>query len=444
MKILQIVHGFPPYSNAGAEKYTYFLAQELAKRHDIHVLYPVIGDSQFVINSYLKNNIHFHELSILKKTENWVKKFFRIIHFENTFINHEADIIFKKFVENLKPDIIHFQHLLYMSCGFISVVEGLKIPMVFTLHDYWFMCPTTQLFRHTEEVCRVPEPYNCKKCWIEKQSQLLSAYFKHYHIPSCIAVNSIKLFLNIVNSNSQFNKRTRLMKKLLLKANKLIAPSQFLRNIFVDYGIPERRITFSENGYRYENFPVSKKNHNKKIIFGFIGRVVHQKGIHVLIEAFLRIPEEKAILQIYGGYDLKSFFVRQLLDKVSGKYNIEFMGQMNNIDKAYKEIDVLVFPSIWYENCPLVLAERQLTQTPVIASDIGAIPDFVKNEEDGLLFETNNSLDLYEKIMMIIRSPELIKKYSDNISDYPKTIERQSLEIEASYEYCLKKRDNRC
>jgi glycosyltransferase involved in cell wall biosynthesis len=235
------------------------------------------------------------------------------------------------------------------------------------------------------------------------------------------------------------------MKRLLLKVNRLISPSQFLKNIFIDYGVPEKKITFSENGYNYAKLSVSEKNLNKdKIIFGYIGRVVSEKGIHTLIEAFSKVPEEKAILQIYGGYELKSYFVRKLLNKVSGRRNIKFMGEVNNINKAYKEIDVLVFPSIWYENCPLVLAERKLTNTPVIASNIGAIPDFVKNEEDGLLFEVNNHIDLYEKVMTIVRNPELIKKYSDNVNDYPKTIERQSLEIEASYEYCLEKRDNRC
>ena len=88
MKILQVVHGYPPHSNAGAEKYTYFLTHGLSKRHEVNVLYPVVSNSSHTITSYLKDNINLYELSLFEQTENWIRKFLRVTNFENTFIKY--------------------------------------------------------------------------------------------------------------------------------------------------------------------------------------------------------------------------------------------------------------------------------------------------------------------------------------------------------------------
>ena len=73
------------------------------------------------------------------------------------------------------------------------------------------------------------------------------------------------------------------------------------------------------------------------------------------------------------------------------------MGEFKHsrIAEIFSEIDVLVVPSVWYENSPLVIQEAFLAGTPVIASDIGGIPELVKDKENGLLFKANDDNDLY-------------------------------------------------
>ena len=207
-----------------------------------------------------------------------------------------------------------------------------------------------------------------------------------------------------------------------------------MRKLFVEYGVPEDKITYSENGYGLSAFKGfnKKKKDTDKIIFGFVGGVRRHKGVHILVDAFMNVPEEKAELKIYGNYNSKSEYVKEILTKAKRKKNIKFMGGFEDVREPYSEIDVLLFPSIWYENCPLVLAEARATKTPIIASNLGAIPEFVEDWKRGLLFESNNPKDLYEKIMRIIDHHELIEKFRANTKP-PKSIEEQAKEIEKIY-----------
>jgi len=113
--------------------------------------------------------------------------------------------------------------------------------------------------------------------------------------------------------------------------------------------------------------------------------------------------------------------------------NIKFMGRFEDVKELYSEIDISVVPSIWYETGgPLVVKEAFVTKTPVIASAIGCIPEFVKDGENGALFEARNPNDLYEKMEMLIDNPKLIEDFKNNIY-LPKSIAEQARELEEVY-----------
>jgi glycosyltransferase involved in cell wall biosynthesis len=109
------------------------------------------------------------------------------------------------------------------------------------------------------------------------------------------------------------------------------------------------------------------------------------------------------------------------------------MGRYTDVREPYSNVDVLVVPSICYESFSLVIREAFITQTPVIASDIGALTEAVQDGKTGLLFQSGNPDDLYEKIRSIIENPDLMKKFKSNIKPV-KTIQEQAKEIEAIYE----------
>ena len=118
------------------------------------------------------------------------------------------------------------------------------------------------------------------------------------------------------------------------------------------------------------------------------------------------------------------------------------MGGYNNEDiaKIFSEIDVLVVPSIWYENSPLVIQEAFLAKVPVIASWIGGIPELVQNGINGLLFKPGDKKELQEKMEYVIGNPDFLRKARENIPII-ETIEVHTKKMEMLYRELLFKKN---
>jgi len=218
MKILQVVHGFPPKQRAGTEIYTYYLSKELAKRHEVHVFYPTLENvKEPILVSFNREDLVLHELKF--PNNNKIRRFLSRLFFENTYINKEIENLFRILVTNIRPDVIHFEHLIGLSATLIEVVKEFNIPSVLTLHDYWFMCPNIQLLRHDYTVCNGPEPNKCRECWIKKQSETISI-LRRYGVSQSLIRRFLQFTLRAFNPPKKFKKRENYMKSLLLKVDK--------------------------------------------------------------------------------------------------------------------------------------------------------------------------------------------------------------------------------
>ena len=140
-----------------------------------------------------------------------------------------------------------------------------------------------------------------------------------------------------------------------------ITPSQFLRRRFIEYGFSENKLKFIPYGLYKESFTGFRKKESNRIRFGFIGTILPPKGLDILINAFNRVEDSRAELKIYGrlfpyqGFEYYPKYIKSL----AKNGNIRFMGSIDHEDiaEAFANIDVLVVPSIWYENSPLVIQE---------------------------------------------------------------------------------------
>jgi glycosyltransferase involved in cell wall biosynthesis len=203
------------------------------------------------------------------------------------------------------------------------------------------------------------------------------------------------------------------------------------------FGIPDDKIIFSRYGFNLNNFKNSKKIYSDKLRFAFIGNFLPAKGLHILIDAFNRVKGKNVELKIYGkvlSYKalLENYF--KYVKKMAKNKNIKFMGGFDNreIAKIFSQIDVLIVPSIWYENSPLVIQEAFATNTPVIASRIGGIAELIDGGKNGLLFEPNSVDDLYAKMSQLIENRWLLKELSQQQTPI-KTVEENAQEVEKIY-----------
>ena len=235
----------------------------------------------------------------------------------------------------------------------------------------------------------------------------------------------------------QINKRNRDILQALEQIDLIISPSQFLREKYIAFGVKPKKIIFSDYGMNTKVFkkPISIKKTTGRIVFGFAGMLIPTKGVHFLVDAFVRVPEEKAELRIYGHISEHSpDYFDMLKRKAGGKNNIKFMGEyyVEEAPEIFSQLDVLVVPSIWHENSPLTIHEAFMAGVPVITSNIGGMAELVKHNINGLLFKVGDSEDLYQTIMRVIGNPELISQLSAYVMSV-KSIEENAEELEKIY-----------
>ena len=449
MKIFQIIHGFPPYNTAGTEVYAYNLSKELAKSHKVFVFHRT-KDLNIKEYSIVLSHLDGLEIFAINNT------FRSYDSFDATYRNKLIAEKFGEILNQIKPDIVHVQHLLYLSTKIIEEAKKRRIPIVFTLHDYWLLCPQGQLLRNNEEICNRENHAQCAQCvsyqLAIKRNIIKAYYWLKRFMPEVLFQLSKNIYLNCCKfyfpvksrATNLIKERDGYMKDICQKVDLFISPSQFLRKRFTEWGILEDKIITLTPGFNLDNFDNYRKTNSEKLRFGFIGNIMAAKGILLLIECFNKIDNEKVELRIYGKASSYKSIVRDYLayiKKLVKNRNIKFMGGFDHkkIAGIFGEIDVLIVPSIWYENLPLVIQEAFAAKTPVIASNIGGIPELIVDGVNGILFKPNDINDLYRKINQVIENPYLIESMKQNISP-PKSIEQNAKEVENIYEGLL----NRC
>jgi len=135
------------------------------------------------------------------------------------------------------------------------------------------------------------------------------------------------------------------------------------------------------------------------------------KGVHVLIRAFnkLSFKRRKANLKIYGDLDSFTQHTKMLRKIANGNSQIKFAGPFDNrnVAQILADIDITVTPSIWYENSPIAITESLTTGTPVVATNLGGMPELVRHNANGLLFKVGDATDLARQLQRLLDEPGL-------------------------------------
>lgn len=420
MKVVLVVHKFLPRHVGGTEVYTYELAKELSKRHEVYIFCREEGFSE---KEFVEQDERHNGLKIRRVYYNllgWKANPFHL--FISTFKNSLIERSFGRLLDEICPDVVHIQHVMDMSAGLITVARQRGIPVVVTLHDYWFMCSNSQLVRPNQQICDGPAwGFRCVDCAGARMGQPL-----------------IKLLSPLVAC--LFLYRALYLKRVVRNVDLFIAPSRFLRDKYIAYGFPKDKLVYLENGINVSRITRYVKERNPspgKLRFAYIGAIAWQKGLHVLVEAFNMISPDAAELRIYGDPQVFPEYTKQIKDALVNP-SVYFMGKIENerVGEVLAETDVLVVPSIWYENSPVVIQEAFAAGVPVLASNLGALAEKVRNGMDGLLFRSRDFNDLFAKIHFLVENPGFIKGLKRNIRP-AKSIEENAQALERFY-YQLK------
>src|SRR5262249_43199925 len=157
-RILQVIHAFPPYSEAGSENYTRALAQTLRRLgHEVAVFHRVADVAQ---EEYALSEAEVEDLPVYR-----VNNTFRYCErFEKTYRNAEIDARFGAVLDRFHPDVVHFHHLTCLSTSCVFEAKRRSLPVVMTLHDYWVICQRGQFLKRDVALCPGQEDHECVRC----------------------------------------------------------------------------------------------------------------------------------------------------------------------------------------------------------------------------------------------------------------------------------------
>jgi glycosyltransferase involved in cell wall biosynthesis len=393
VKILQVVHRFLPHL-AGTEVYTFGLAQHLAQKHDVLIYYrdhasrtPGFHAVDDVIEGLRVRRVSLN-LTGLKRNR------YRL--FISSFRNPEIERDFAVTLDRLRPDVVHFQHLMYLSARLVEIARRRDIPAVITLHDFWFKCNNALLLRYTGEICHDHERFRaCADCATGQQRR-----------PKAMRWLMARVLA----------RRDRLLRQALSQAKAVIAPSQFLKDQFVRDGyLPDGAIQVIENGIDTTGvLPHRERRDGEAIRFAYIGSIAPHKGVHVLVEAFNRV-RGPARLDVYGDLEANPGYVAQLRRQLTHPA-ITLHGRVARQDvwRILSETDVLVVPSLWYENSPVIIQEAFAAGVPVIGSDLGGVAEKILDGVNGRCFPPGDSGALHGVLQKILDEPEQIAAWQTN------------------------------
>jgi len=393
MHILKIIHGYPLNYNAGSEVYSQSICNELSKHHKVSVFTR-------------EENPYSPDFAIRKQTESSNLDFYFVNNPQGKdgYRHRAMDSNFAELIAEIKPDIVHIGHLNHLSTGIVDELNKQNIPIVFTLHDFWLMCPRGQFLTRS-----IGMENNMQLCSGQQDKKCASDCYKVYF--SGREENEQQ---DIEHWSAWTHQRMIETKAIINKVDLFIAPSKYLRNRFVnEFSVPEDKIIYLDYGFPTEYLTQTEKTKdNSNFTFGYIGTLIPAKGVNQLIEAFCQI-ETPATLRIYGRQNGQSTDALKLLASQS-KNKIEFAGEYINHNLAndvFSKVDCIVVPSIWAENSPLVIHEAQSCKIPVITADFGGMKEYVQHQVNGLLFEHRNANSLAKQMKFAIENPHLMKEY---------------------------------
>jgi hypothetical protein len=210
-----------------------------------------------------------------------------------------------------------------------------------------------------------------------------------------------------------------------------------MTDILTRNGVNSELIKQSAFGINIAGFDEFHRDYpdGRPITIGYIGTLAPHKGCHVLVDAFGKLSNSDSRLKIYGNPKEFPDYVAGLHAAAKENDAIEFCGTFPNahIADVLSGIDVLVVPSVWYENTPLVVYSALAAKCPVIASNFPGMSEVVRDGWNGLLFEPSSADALSDCLARLRREPALLQALSKNCEP-PKSIAAYVDELLGLYE----------
>ncbi|MBA5726982.1 MULTISPECIES: glycosyltransferase family 4 protein [Bombella] len=409
MRILICSNAYPPNFIGGAELVAHEQAKIfLALGHKVRVFTGEILPNQ---NDRYKMRHFKHEgidiFSIGLHAKDFSPEYINFFH-------DPVDLFFNHILDDFSPDIVHFHNIMGLSLKLPIIAKEKNIKTICTLHDFWGFCLRNTAIYIDNNIC-----VNRNKCL---------TCLKHEYGD---------------NKKYRHNKfRNDFIKFSFLHIDHFISPSSFLKKEYIKNGLPENKISHLQNGVN-PLFISNTLKGSKKTIISFVGYLGYHKGAIILLKALQNIKTNKPIIVFIIGEGPQKEELEKYCQINNINAQINFLGRVpsHQMPYFYRKTHILVLPSLWAENQPVSIMEAMASSCAVIASNIGGIPELLK-ENRGVTFTPGSYQELTSKLEKLLHDPSHRAEISKNAHEAVQkiTYERQSQTLLCIYDDLLSKR----
>lgn len=338
--------------------------------------------------------------------------------FQTIWSSHSYDRLRETIREN-QVELCHFHNtfpLISPSAYYVS--QQLQVPVIQTLHNYRLICPGSLLMRDGRicEDCvgrKIVWPGAANKC------------YRGSYSASAVSATAFSIH-NLLGTWAK-------------QVDRYIVLTEFARWKFIQGGLPVDKIAVKGNFIDPD--PGAGNGEGGHALF--VGRLSPEKGVVTLLDAWNRgaLPMP---LRIAGGGPLADLVKETAL----GNPNVQWLGEIGR-DRVLEEMQsarVLICPSTWYEGFPLIIVEAFAAGLPVIASDLGSMPELIEPGRTGLLFQAGNPEELSLKVQWAFEHPGRVREMRANARkayEARYTAEKNYLSLISIYDEVLAPRRNR-
>jgi glycosyltransferase involved in cell wall biosynthesis len=310
-----------------------------------------------------------------------------------------VEAAFLRVLEEFRPDIVIFHHLVRLSMGLPRQTRKLGIPSIYYLHDFYPVCPSYSLLNHEGALCAGGTPIECAGC-------LLST--RYPKLPDFVQRTVPFLGVPILIS------RRFSSENLLHNVDLFVSPSAFLRDKLKELGFNMERCRLIPYPADDRSIERERPKSTEGLTFGYLGKISLKKGVSVLVKAFEQLDSVRLVIRGFSDDSEMEKFRQEnpgsnaILEKFS-----------SDRDEFFRKIDVLIVPSVWYENQPNVIIEAFVHNVPVVCSNLGGMAEMVRDGAWGVVFRPGDAGDLAEKIRTLNENPSEVSRMRAAIPDWP-------------------------
>ena len=356
LNFLHLTTFYPPYSFGGDAVQLYRLAHALAEEgHHVdvvhcvdsyHLLHPgpppvAYDEHPNVVRHELRSGVKSLSPLLTQQTgRTWLKR-------------KTIDEVLRQ-----RPyDVIHFHNISLLGPEILAIRPAQGTPVkIYTTHEHWLICPTHVLWKFNRAPCEKPE---CLRCTVQAKRP------------------------------PQLWRYTGLLERMAGNVDQFVAPSRFTARMHAERGFP-RPVDYLPNFIDRvdEDWRNPAPRPQEKPYFLFVGRLELIKGLQTLIALWDRVPQYDLLVAGTGTYEA------ELRAMAAANPRIKFFGALpqRELGALYHHAIACIVPSITYETFGMISVEAFARKTPVIARDLGALPEVVEDSGGGFVYRTDEEL----------------------------------------------------